>query len=228
MAKRGNNAMLNKRKFHLLSRSLLPVCALVLLGGISAFAQTSRISGALTDQQGNAIVGAKVQVINQESNAKKETTSDDKGAFAVPFLPAGNYLVTVEAPGFNPTTSQMIPLAVGQAYESNAQLTVEGTVSSVEVNAGNNAASIELGTGNLVTTLGEKEVTGIPLNGRSVVQMLTMAPGVGNQTGQDEGKVGLAGSAKFSVNGGRVEYNTFEVDGSDVLNTSINASRGQG
>jgi hypothetical protein len=53
-------------------------------------------------------------------------------------------------------------------------------------------------------------------------------PGVSNQTGQDEAKVGLAGSAKFSVNGGRVEYNTFEVDGSDVLNTSINASRGQG
>jgi len=24
---------------------------------------------------------------------------------------------------------------------------------------------------------------------------------------------------KYSVNGGRVEYNTFEVDGSDVLNT---------
>ncbi len=55
-----------------------------------------------------------------------------------------------------------------------------------------------------------------------------MAPGVSNQTGQDEAKVGVAGSAKFSVNGGRVEYNTFSVDGSDVLNTSINASRGQG
>jgi len=55
-----------------------------------------------------------------------------------------------------------------------------------------------------------------------------MAPGVSNQTGQDEAKVGVAGSAKFSVNGGRVEYNTFEVDGSDVLNASINSSRGQG
>ncbi len=55
-----------------------------------------------------------------------------------------------------------------------------------------------------------------------------MAPGVSNQTGQDEAKVGVAGSAKFAVNGGRVEYNTFSVDGSDVLNTSINASRGQG
>ncbi len=66
------------------------------------------------------------------------------------------------------------------------------------------------------------------LNGRNFSQLITMAPGVSNQTNQDEAKVGVAGSAKFSVNGGRVEYNTFEVDGSDVLNTSINASRGQG
>jgi hypothetical protein len=72
------------------------------------------------------------------------------------------------------------------------------------------------------------EVAAYGLNGRNFSQLITMAPGVSNQTGQDEAKVGVAGSAKFSVNGGRVEYNTFEVDGSDVLNTSINSSRGQG
>ena len=43
-----------------------------------------------------------------------------------------------------------------------------------------------------------------------------------NQAGQDEGKVGVVGSVKYSVNGGRVEYNSFEVDGSDVLNTGLN------
>ncbi len=45
-----------------------------------------------------------------------------------------------------------------------------------------------------------------------------------NQTGQDEAKVGVVGSVKYSVNGGRVEYNTFEVDGSDVLNTGLNGA----
>jgi len=38
--------------------------------------------------------------------------------------------------------------------------------------------------------------------------------------------VGVVGSAKYSVNGGRVEYNSFDVDGSDVLNTTIAASHG--
>src|SRR5262249_46108363 len=47
-----------------------------------------------------------------------------------------------------------------------------------------------------------------------------------NQTGQDEAKVGVVGSAKYSVNGGRTEYNTFDIDGNDVLNTDIAASHG--
>ena len=36
--------------------------------------------------------------------------------------------------------------------------------------------------------------------------------------------MGVQGSVKYSVNGGRVEYNTFEVDGSDVLNTGLNGA----
>ncbi len=90
------------------------------------------------------------------------------------------------------------------------------------------ATTVETDTASISTTLGQQEITGYGLNGRNFSQLITMAPGVSNQTGQDEAKVGVAGSAKFSVNGGRVEYNTFAVDGSDVLNTSINASRGQG
>ena len=36
--------------------------------------------------------------------------------------------------------------------------------------------------------------------------------------------MGVKGSVKFSVNGGRVEYNTFSVDGSDVLHAGIHGS----
>src|SRR5260370_2921752 len=54
--------------------------------------------------------------------------------------------------------------------------------------------------------------------------MLTFAPGISNQSGQDEALVGVKGSVKFSVNGGRVEYNTFSVDGGDVLHAGIHGS----
>ncbi len=45
-----------------------------------------------------------------------------------------------------------------------------------------------------------------------------------NQTGQDEALVGPKGSVNYSVNGGRVEYNSYLVDGGDILNASINGN----
>ncbi len=60
--------------------------------------------------------------------------------------------------------------------------------------------------------------------GATSLQLIALTPGVSNQTGQDEAKVGVSGSVKYSVNGGRVEYNNFEVDGSDVLNAGLNGA----
>ena len=39
-----------------------------------------------------------------------------------------------------------------------------------------------------------KEISQIVLNGRNFTQLVTLVPGVSNQTGQDEGTVGVAGS----------------------------------
>jgi hypothetical protein len=208
---------------------LLPVALfLVLWDSTPAFAQNARVSGQVSDQQGGLIPDATVKVVNQETSTTRETKTDNSGAYSVSFLPAGTYQVTVIAPGFSTAPSQVITLTAGQGFVFNVQLTVGSASTNVEVNAGTNSTTVELDTASISTTLSEKEVTGYGLNGRNFSQLITMAPGVSNQTGQDEAKVGVSGSAKFSVNGGRVEYNTFEVDGADVLNTSINASRGQG
>lgn len=191
-------------------------------------APTGRITGQITDQQGDVVPGATVQVVSQDSTIKRDTTTDAGGAYAVRFLPAGSYLVIIQAEGFGSTSSGTITLTANQEHVFNAQLTIATATNEVSVTSGGASTAVDLEAASLSTTLSNKEVAGLGLNGRNFSQLMTMAPGVSNQTGQDEAKVGVAGSAKFSVNGGRVEYNTFEVDGSDVLNTSINASRGQG
>ena len=201
---------------------------LALIASSSALAQTARISGLVTDPQGAVIPGAAVQVLSQDSTIKRDAETDAEGNYVVPYLPAGKYRVLVQAPGFGSAASEAIPLAAGQMFVFNVQLLIATENSEVTVSANATQTRIELDSASNSTTLSNEEVTGLGLNGRNFSQLITMAPGVSNQTGQDEAKVGVAGSAKFSVNGGRVEYNTFEVDGSDVLNTSINASRGQG
>lgn len=217
---------------HLLRRIVrrirLPLFFLLLAGGVTAAAQTAKISGQATDQQGAVVPSASVEAVSLDNSVKRDATTDSGGSYTIENLPPGQYRVTIQANGFDPVTSDVITLAAGQTFTFNTQLAVAVSKSSVTVSAGANTTAAETTTATISTVLSGTEVTSYGLNGRNFSQLVTMAPGVSNQSGQDEAKVGVAGSAKFTVNGGRVEYNTFEVDGSDVLNTSINASRGQG
>ena len=207
--------------------SVLGVLVSLLFGVAPASPQSDngQISGTVTDPQGLAISAAKVEVINQDTQLKKEAQSDETGHYSVSQLPAGRYQVKVQIEGFASSTSGDITLTVGQSSVYNVQLTVGGVNESVGVQAGG-AAEIETTSAEITGTINQTEVTSYGLNGRVAYQLVALIPGVNNQTGQDEGKTGVAGSAKFSVNGGRVEYNIFEVDGTDVLNNAINAARG--
>jgi ribosomal protein L25 (general stress protein Ctc) len=68
-------------------------------------------------------------------------------------------------------------------------------------------------------------VPAIGLNGRNFTQLTTLVAGVSNQTGQDEARVGVAGSVSFSINGGRTEYNSFQVDGSETINVGMHKDK---
>jgi hypothetical protein len=231
MRTRNQNQELRLNMLRLFSRLLYVVTLLSVLGGglpLRGQSASGRFSGQVADSDGGAIPGATVQIVNQETLVKREAKTDAGGAYAILSLPPGRYQVIVEADGFSRTSSSVITLTAGQAFVFNAPMAIGGVETQVDVAGGAGATVVETDNASISTSIGQKEVTGYGLNGRNFSQLITMAPGVSNQTGQDEAKVGVAGSAKFSVNGGRVEYNTFEVDGSDVLNTSINASRGQG
>ena len=100
---------------------------------------------------------------------------------------------------------------------------VESTAATVTVDSGGGAAEVETSSSELTGTITGKEVTSLQLNGRNFTQLIALVPGVSNQSQQDEKpKVGVTGSVKYSVNGGRTEYNSYLIDGSDVLNTGIN------
>jgi ribosomal protein L25 (general stress protein Ctc) len=175
----------------------------------------------VTDPQGAVVAGASVRAINQESLATIETTTDDSGRFMVPFIPAGRYQIVVHASGFNIATSGNINLSVGQAFAFNVQLAVGSSTTKVEVRGGGPIA-LETDNAEISGTITGKEVTSIGLNGRNFTQFINLVAGVSNQTGQDEAKVGQAGSVSYAINGGRTEYNSFSMDGSELLNTGMN------
>ena len=53
---------------------------------------------------------------------------------------------------------------------------------------------------------------------------MSLVPGVSNQTGMDEPQAGITGSVSYSMNGGRVEYNNWELDGGDNMDNGSNGS----
>jgi hypothetical protein len=205
----------------------MSLAVFLFLGAPLAFSQadSGQISGQVIDPQGLAVTQATVQIVNQDTLAKRETQTDEAGHYSFSFLPGGRYQVVVQAQGFSAAVSADISLAPGQSTAYNVQLTVGQVNEEVGVQAGG-AAQVETTNAEVTGTLSETEIKSYGLNGRVPFQLVALVPGVSNQTGQDEGKTGVAGSAKFSVNGGRVEYNIFEVDGTDVLNNAINAARG--
>ena len=185
--------------------------------------ETGSIAGVVHDSTGAVIPGATVTVTNDRGVAQT-ATADENGGYVISGLPAGTYKVSISAPGFKPFEISTFALTAGQSGRVEGNMEIAGTATSINVQ-GQRTAQVETETPAISGTITQQEVTSLGLNGRNFTQLIALAPGVSNQTGQDEALVGMKGSVKYSVNGGRVEYNNFDVDGSDVLNAGVNGSQ---
>ncbi|MBT9331583.1 carboxypeptidase-like regulatory domain-containing protein, partial [Paracidobacterium acidisoli] len=136
-------------------------CAALLFfaAAFSAFAQTARFSGQITDQQNAAIPGAQIQVVNEDSLVQVQTKTDATGSYTIPYLPAGHYRIEVKAPGFNTAVHGGISLNVGQAFLFNVQLTVGQSQSTVTVNAGSEVTQVNTENAEVGGTITGKEVS---------------------------------------------------------------------
>jgi hypothetical protein len=180
----------------------------------------SALYGNVTDQSNAVIQGATVTATG--SAGPVTVTANVRGQYVFNGLAPGPYKLKVAAKGFAPFDTD-VTIAADQALQIDATLQPPSEVTNVNVEAGG-PAQVETGSSNVEGTITQKEVLQTGLNGRNFSQLIALAPGVSNQTGQDEAAVGVKGSVKYSVNGGRVEYNNFDVDGSDVLNAGLNGA----
>jgi outer membrane receptor protein involved in Fe transport len=193
---------------------LLTFCA-------AAWAQdTASITGTITDPSGAAIPNAIVAVKNAEHGINRTGSSNSSGDFLIASLPIGSYDLTVAAQGFKKYEAQGVVLRVAEKARINVALEV-GTISTEVVVQGSQVAQVETQSSELGNTVTGKEVSQLELNGRDFTQLVALSPGVSDQSGNDEGEPG-ATTVAFTVNGGRTEYNNFEIDGGDALDNGSN------
>lgn len=187
---------------------------------VTAQKSKAAVYGNVTDQSGAVISGGSATVTAKAGPVT--VPINERGQYVLNGLAPGQYKLSVSSTGFAPFETDLT-LTADQAVEIDATLQPPSAKTEVNVE-GSSVGQVETQTAHIEGTITEKEVLETGLNGRNFTQLIALAPGVSNQTGQDEAKVGVAGSVKYSVNGGRVEYNNFDVDGSDVLNAGLNGA----
>jgi len=205
---------------------LLLACALLslLFGSLGLVAQESAtLTGTVTDPTGATVANAEVEVVNAERGIDRKTTTNADGEWSVPALPPGSYDLRITAGGFAKYAAQGVVLRVAQKARVDVSMQVGAATTQVTVE-GSAVAQVETQSSDLTGTVTGKEITGLQLNGRNFTQLVTLVPGVSNQTGQDEGTVGVAGNVGYSVNGGRLEYNNWELDGGDNMDNGSNST----
>ena len=200
-------------------------CGLLLLNSIgtgvhsSAFAQSDsgRVVGTVTDSTGALIPGATLTITNLETNAVRIDKGSASGQFNIPALAPGNYSAKIEANGFQ---SQTLTFSVIVTQVQSLIFTLVPGRESTVVEVTSAAALVNTTDATLGETIGTKQITELPLNGRNALNLALLTPGVTQGTrveyGQDTvNRFSDSGGGALSVNGLRSQANNFILDGVD-------------
>ena len=185
----------------------------------SAAAQqiTASIRGTVVDPSGAAVPGASVSAKQTETGLTRTAVTDHSGAYDLLELPVGHYRLQVETKGFQTYIQQGITLDVNEKASIPVRLAVGLETQHVEVQA--DAQLIQGTVTSLGTTVSEREVLDLPLNGRNFTQLGLLQPGVVPLTpGLAEAGGSLRDGQAYAVNGQRPESNNFLIDGANNFN----------
>src|SRR5262245_48167956 len=205
---------------------LLLILLIAICPAITSQSSTGEVNGTITDPAGAAVTAASVKLINPATNIEVAATPNQTGHFIFANLKPGNYVLRVEAGGFNTAPLPPFDVGVNQTVTQNIALTVGQVSETVEVMAGTEL--IQQGSSDLGTVIPERVVQDLPLNGRNFTQLLTLTPGVtpvstsqNRNVGGVEGNVGIPGSgfADPSFHGQQNRSKLYFFDG--IINTNV-------
>ena len=181
----------------------------------SAQDATGRIFGTVYDQQGAVIPEVRITVTNTATRDARSATTNKEGIFQLLALPIGTYKVTADHAGFRTVVSQEQKLSINQALRIDFKMEVGAESQTVDVGA--EAAPVETINPTLGQSITGRTLTNMPLNGRDMLDLALLQPGV-TESNDDN-----AGAGNYSIAGGRTDSVTFLLDGgnnNDLLDNS--------
>src|SRR5215468_6684023 len=108
---------------------------ILLLAGFVAAQDRGTIRGVVTDPSGATVPEATVTVKNVNTGLTQSVKTSADGVYNVLYLPAGDYTVTTEKPGFRKGETNSVGVHVATVTNVDVSLQVGGVDQSVEVSA---------------------------------------------------------------------------------------------
>jgi hypothetical protein len=171
---------IQRRQVHAIQRAtLLAWIVLILSSALSPLAaQTNvgQISGTVTDTSKGVLPGVTVTVANDETQASRSATTDERGGYVITNLLPGRYTVTAEIEGFKKTTQSGYVLTADGRLTADIALSVGGVTETIEV-AAVTGETINRTSGEIARVVDSAQVQNLALNARNYLQLATLIPG---------------------------------------------------
>ena len=195
-----------------------------------SWAQVSgQLAGSVKDQSQSVIPGANVSLRNTATGARQTVNTDNGGNYAFPIVAVGTYELQISAKAFKPFKRGEIVVNIGSSAQIDATLEVIEQSQTVEVTE--NVTQVETTDTQLGQVIMSKQVTDVPLNGRSFTDLFAIQGGVtpistGGATNSSSGggfgtvpAGGNANTGQFSIHGQRESANGFFLNGASIQET---------
>jgi hypothetical protein len=203
------------------SRSISILVSMLFIASAAAFAQFSAsIQGVVQDPSGAGISKATIQLVNVATGGTAVTTSDASGNYRFVSLAPGSYKATAEAAGFSKSEVNVTLLT-----EQNLSVPITLKVGSIgeAITVTSEAPVVDTADSRNHLTLENQAVAQLPIVGRNLVTLVTMAPGASGLGTSASGSP-ASGVDNFSTeeqvdasaNGQGQNNNQYVVDGLDV------------
>ncbi len=214
------STLLSSRGF---ASTVLVALLLVAIAVFPAAAQitTGDISGYVRDASGASIPDATVTATMTEQQFTRTTTTNAEGFYSFLSVAPGTYEFTFQAPGFRRLLRTGVDLTANQNLRLDASLEV-GTVET-EITVTSAAPLVDVSEATLSGLVDDRRVVDLPLNGRNVMGLAKILPGVLNVS-SPQTLNNSRGGAQMNVNGGRGNMNQVSFNAGYFTNPSRNTA----
>lgn len=191
----------------------LTLALLITLFGPAMLAQTINTSISITvkDETGAVVPGAKITLIDLSTRRESTATTNEQGFFAFSDVRPGEYQITAEHAGFKKAEVRGIVVNVGTPAAVNLTLAAGQIVDVVTTTASDAQLLVNTENAELQTTVSERQINDLPLNGRNPLDLANLQAGV-NQSGINR---------EASVNGLRGTFTNLTWDGININDNYI-------